>query len=54
MLTHFQNFSSDLDKIPCMRFHKNLLSWLEFGENRSSKIYTSFMSIKKIISLMFF
>jgi hypothetical protein len=39
MLTHFLNFSSDLNKIPCMRFHKNLLSWLEFGENSSSTMH---------------
>lgn len=42
MMTHFLNFSSDFDKIPCVRFDKNSLSWLEFGENRSSKIYTLF------------
>ena len=52
MLTHFLNFSSDLDKTPCMIFHKNFLSWLEFGENRSSKIYTLFGSINKFISVL--
>jgi len=52
MLTNFLNFSSDLDKIPCMRFHKNFLTWSEFGENRGSKIYTLFRSINKFISIL--
>ena len=52
MMTHSLNFSSGFVKIPRMRCDKNFLGWLEFGENRSSKIYTLFRSINKFTSVL--